>query len=71
MTARDNARARKIVRNLQACAANPAGAAMPIGLLPRPSLLTHAVVAMSIVSGLAAGVLTGGVILLAAKARRS
>ena len=44
---------------------------MPIGFLPRPSLLTHAVVAMSIVSGLAAGVLTGGVILLAAKARRS
>lgn len=45
---------------------------MPIGLLPRPGLLlTHAVVTVSIMSGLAFGVVAGGLVVLAAAARRS
>ena len=37
----------------------------PIRILPRPSLLTAGVVAMSIAGGLAAGVLAGGALVLA------
>ena len=38
--------------------------------LPRPSLVTNAVVALSVASGLAFGLAAGGVIVLAAAARR-
>lgn len=44
---------------------------MPIGIFPRPSLLTTAVVATSIASGLALGALTAGVVLTACWMRRA
>ena len=43
----------------------------PFRILPRPSLLTSAVVVLSITGGLAAGVLAGGALVLAAAVRRS
>ncbi len=44
---------------------------MPLAILPRPSLLTSAVVAMSIASGLAVGVLAAGLALAVTQGRRS
>ncbi|MCX8253811.1 hypothetical protein RHAL1_01889 [Beijerinckiaceae bacterium RH AL1] len=42
----------------------------PFRILPRPSLLTSAVVAMSIAGGLAVGTLAGGALVLAAAVGR-
>ena len=43
---------------------------VPITLLPRLSILTSLVVATSVASGLAIGVLAGGMLVAAAKVRR-
>ena len=44
---------------------------LPIRLLPRPSLITGAVVALSVASGLAFGVLAGGAIVVTSAMRRA
>ena len=45
---------------------------LPFRILPRPSILTGAVVAMSVAGGLAFGVLAGGaLVVVSAAARRT
>lgn len=44
---------------------------MPLALLPRPSLITSAVVAASVMTGLAFGIAVAGAALLVSQMRKS